>query len=147
METKVVKVRDRFSEFPGLRLHKESPGVSGEDFYHEILNEEFRQAIASGNNLVVDLDDTAGYPPSFLDEAFGRLTFDFGIDVVKKTLKIKSKDEPSWENMIFDSTLVIWEKRRRAHDIPECSENYPNKPWWHTFKDGPKQISDYGECR
>ena len=147
MKKRVVKVRDQFSEFPGLRLHKESPSVSGEDFYHEVLNGEFYQAKNSGEYLEVDLDDTAGYPPSFLDEAFGRLAFDFGIDAVSRTLRIVSKDEPSWENMIFDSTLVLWEKRRKGHDIPECSEDYPNKPWWHAFKDGLKQISSYDECR
>lgn len=147
MEKITVKVRDKFSEFPGLRLHKESPNVSGEDFYHEILNKEFYKALDLGQHLVVDLDDTAGYPPSFLDEAFGRLVFDFGGNTVKSNLKIISKDEPSWEDMIYHSTLVLWEKRRKSHEIPECSEDYPNKPWWHLFKDELKQISSYDECR
>ena len=96
--------------------------------------------------MVVDLDETAGYPPSFLDEAFGRLAFDFGLDAVKRTLIIVSKDEPSWENMIFDSTLILWERRRRENKKPVCSEDYPNKPWWHSSKNGLKQISSYDEC-
>lgn len=146
MEEITIKVRDQFSEFPGLRLHKESPNVSGEDFYHKILNEKFYDAFKSNKHLVVDLDETAGYPPSFLDEAFGRLAFDFGLDAVKRTLIIVSKDEPSWENMIFDSTLILWERRRRENKKPVCSEDYPNKPWWHSSKNGLKQISSYDEC-
>ena len=146
MEEITIKVRDQFSEFPGLRLHKESPNVSGEDFYHKILNEKFYDAFKSNKHLGVDLDETAGYPPSFLDEAFGRLAFDFGLDAVKRTLIIVSKDEPSWENMIFDSTLILWERRRRENKKPVCSEDYPNKPWWHSSKNGLKQISSYDEC-
>ena len=61
MEEITIKVRDQFSEFPGLRLHKESPNVSGEDFYHKILNEKFYDAFKSNKHLVVDLDETAGY--------------------------------------------------------------------------------------
>ena len=146
MEEITIKVRDQFSEFPGLRLHNESPNVSGEDFYHKILNEKFYDAFKSNKHLVVDLDETAGYTPSFLDEAFGRLAFDFGLDAVKRTLIIVSKDEPSWENMIFDSTLILWERRRRENKKPVCSEDYPNKPWWHSSKNGLKQISSYDEC-
>lgn len=146
MEEITIKVRDQFSEFPGLRLHNESPNVSGEDFYHKILNEKFYDAFKSNKHLVVDLDETAGYTPSFLDEAFGRLAFDFGLDAVKRTLIIVSKDEPSWENMIFDSTLILWERRRRGNKKPVCSEDYPNKPWWHSSKNGLKQISSYDEC-
>ena len=89
-ERLILNVKDEFTEFPGLRLRSESKGVSGEDFYHKVLNQRFYEALSSGKELEVILDGTAGYPPSFIDESFGRLVFDFGEECVRKNVRIVS---------------------------------------------------------
>lgn len=142
----ILYVKTEFTEFPGLRLHCESSGVSGEDFYHNVLNKRFYEAISSKKRIVVNLDGTAGYPPSFIDESFGRLIYDFGEDLVRANLSIVSDEEPIWKDMIENSTFTKWEARRKKNLRPECSENYTPIPWWHNFNGEYKEISSYEEC-
>ncbi len=75
MDNKVVELniaRD-FSKTPAGRSMKAHGNHSGETFRVEKLWPMLQNVIKSNLKLVVILDGTAGYPASFLDEAFGGL--------------------------------------------------------------------------
>lgn len=146
-ERLTLNVKDEFTEFPGLRLRSESKGVSGEDFYHKVLNKRFYEALSSGKELEVILDGTAGYPPSFIDESFGRLVFDFGEECVRKNVRIVSDEEPIWKEMIEDSTYSKWEDRRKHNKKPETSEGFNPDAWWRYVDGNYIKVNSYDECK
>ena len=88
-----IKISEIFSKTLGGRHVSDGPH-SGEEFREKFLSPRFIN-IKSGEKLLIDLDGTYGYPPSFLDEAFGGLARIFGINVVLDKLKFKSDEEPS----------------------------------------------------
>ena len=65
---KIISIANDFSVFPGGRL-KKNGNWSGEEFRESILI----PAINAGEPFVIDMDGVKGYPPSFLEEAFGGL--------------------------------------------------------------------------
>lgn len=71
MATKLIEVRSAFSRFPGGRYVRDGK-YSGEEFRERFLAPALRDA-APGDTVEVVLDGTAGYPSSFLEEAFGGL--------------------------------------------------------------------------
>jgi hypothetical protein len=83
-----------FSRTPGSRYAKEGDH-SGEQFRTEVLCPLVRKAVEAKTELGVDLDGTAGYGTSFLEEAFGGLVREEGIPatVLHKTLRLKSLEE------------------------------------------------------
>lgn len=126
-----IKVKTDFSKCPGLRTYDISRDKSGEYFYHTILNNKFYQAVSQGLKLIVDLDGTAGYPPSFIDEAFGRLIYDFGEDMVREHLDIISNEEPIWKDTIYGNTTTMWQKRRNENRAPQITSDFSRSAWWH----------------
>jgi len=75
-----------FTRYPGGRYKKHGDG-SGEEFRDEVLI----PAIEEHTQVEVSLDDTAGYPSSFLEEAFGGLVRQgYAKDFLKKNLKISA---------------------------------------------------------
>lgn len=144
MEKIHISVKNDFNRCPGLRTHDITPGNSGEDFYHQLLNQKFYDAIVGNTILIVDLDDTAGYSPSFIDESFGRLTYDFGKKLIDAHLEIKSDEELLWKPTIFDSVVLKWQKRRENSESPTISSGFSPTPWWHlTTSESFIQISSY----
>jgi len=119
-----LKIRSDYSEYTGPRYCIQGAS-SGEEFYHTLLNASFVEAYQKGQHLIVDLDDTAGYLSSFLDEAFGNLIFDFSVEIVKPRLKIISIQEPDWETMIFNEVYSDWEKRRLNNVTPKKTADHP----------------------
>ncbi len=83
-----------FSKTPAGRSKKAHGHHSGENFRETKLFPMLKQAINSNSKLVVFLDGTAGYPASFLDEAFGGLIRERLCDkeMVKKHLIVKAKN-------------------------------------------------------
>jgi hypothetical protein len=67
----LIRVAD-FAPSPGGRYIADGP-YSGEWFRDEVLVGRLREAARVGIPLEVELDDTAGYGASFLEEAFGGL--------------------------------------------------------------------------
>lgn len=67
----IVVARD-FSRYPGGR-YKQDGDFSGEAFREDVLVDALRAARASHGHVFVDIDGAAGYPSSFLEEAFGGL--------------------------------------------------------------------------
>jgi len=120
---KTISVLDNFSESPALR-HCNISDKSGEEFYHKVLNKEFKEAYEKNEKLTVNLDATAGYASSFLDEAFGNLVYDFTLDIVKSKIEIISEQEPYWKDMILNQTYEQWETRRKKKQAPTVTANH-----------------------
>jgi hypothetical protein len=124
---KTLSISEKYSEFTGLR-HCDISDNSGEDFYHKILNQEFKEAFISKEKLIVILDKVDGYASSFLDEAFGNLVYDFTLENVKKYVQIISSQEPHWKEMIENRTYIQWENRRKDAQAPKVTEKH--NPWY-----------------
>lgn len=126
MIDKLNILRD-FSEYPKLRYETLSDN-SAEKFYHECLNSRFADCFKFKKKLEVNIDKTAGYTSSFLDEAFGNLVYDFGLKNVIQFLIITSYDEPYWLDMINEETFPQWENRRIQNQEPKKTILHP--PWY-----------------
>lgn len=126
-------IRDSFGDVTGLR-HNSISDKSGEDFYHEYLNAAFKECYERNEVLTVDLDGNKGYSPSFIDEAFGNLVFDYKVENVEKLLKIKSDDFKFWETSVKTATYPLWELRRKRNDEPK--KTILHNPWWKINNNG-----------
>jgi hypothetical protein len=94
-----LSISGEFTRTPGPRKRKEGE-YSGEQFLEELLRSRYQAAVGSGAKLIVNLDGAAGYPTSFLEEAFGGLAREFGSAQVEKTLQFVCNDEPYLEEQI-----------------------------------------------
>lgn len=101
MNNIVVNLMD-FSAHPGPRS-KDTGDHSGEQFFEEVLDDKFYDALMKDAKLVVDIDGTAGIAASFLDEAFGRLAHKYLLVNVEPRLEIVSDEEPYLIEDIKDS--------------------------------------------
>lgn len=117
-----------YTEYPGPR-YCDQGDCSGEDFYHTVLNNSFAESYQKHTQLIVDLDGTAGYASSFLDEAFGNLVYDFTLEIVKSKIEIVSKEEPDWISMITNDVFTDWEERRINKEAPK--KTVKHDPWFH----------------
>jgi phosphomannomutase len=90
---KILNIARDFSRAPGARYRTDGK-YSGEEFYENILKGLFIEILSLKYKLRIILDGTHGYATSFLDEAFGRLAKDFGIDKVKENVILISEEEP-----------------------------------------------------
>lgn len=90
----IINVARDLTKFPGPRYRTQGSG-SGEEFLTDHLRPAFLRAKQTGDKVTVQLDGVKyGYPTSFLEEAFGGLTREFGIDDVQETLVFESANEP-----------------------------------------------------
>ena len=129
---KTLSIVDKYSEYTGLR-HCDISDYSGEDFYHKVLNREFKSALEAKQKLFIVLDGVDGYASSFLDEAFGNLVFDFNLNYVKKFVEIISNQEPHWKEMIESKTYIEWENRRKKGQNPKVTESH--EAWYRIIDD------------
>jgi len=90
-----VSIATDFSLTPGPRYRIEGD-FSGQEFRETILKEAMENAIIGNRKLVMNLDGTAGYGTSFLEEAFGGLIREdnLSFDLINKCLEIISEEEP-----------------------------------------------------
>jgi hypothetical protein len=86
----VICIANDFSFTPGFRNRSQGQ-FSGEEFREDIL-EGFFEANAP-EAVTIDFDGTAGYPTSFLEEAFGGLVRKFGYENVVKKLNFISEED------------------------------------------------------
>ena len=93
MEKIIINIAQDFSETPGPRYQKDGE-FSGEKFRESILIPKYEEAVAKKAKLEINLDGGYGYPPSFLEEAFGGLVRRFGKEAVAKILTFVSLEEP-----------------------------------------------------
>ena len=91
----LLRIRTDFSTAPGPRACEEGKH-SGEEFRKTVLAPRVRDAIDRKESLLIDLDGTAGYGTSFLEESFGGLIREEGFRLaqLKETIRYKSDDEP-----------------------------------------------------
>jgi hypothetical protein len=89
MKMRTIYFAQEFTDTPGgrYRAHGE---FSGEQFREEIL----KPALNQNDLVILNLNGAFGFPPSFIDEAFGILVEQLGEDVVKKKLRIELSDDP-----------------------------------------------------
>lgn len=99
MSTIKINIARDFSDAPGARYRKDGE-KSGEEFYEEILHPKFQEAIEKDIRLFIDMDNTWGYPSSFISGSFGRLSHQYGKDLVKDHLELKSDDDKSLITLI-----------------------------------------------
>ena len=111
---KIYSIID-FTEYPGLR-YKSQGDYSGELLYESYLKDLFQQTIENDTILIVNLDGTAGYAASFIDELFGNIVYDFGMELFNKHLQIVSNEEPEWITMI-EEVKKDWQYKK-DNDIP-----------------------------
>ena len=88
-----MKISEIFSKIPGGRSKSDGPN-SGEEFRERVLKPEFEK-LKENQKLLIDFDGAYGYPTSFLEEAFGGLAREFGVEGVLSKLEFKSHEEPS----------------------------------------------------
>jgi hypothetical protein len=88
-----LKIAKEFTTTPGPRKKLEG-SYSGEAFLEQLLRPRFLSARKSGATLHIDLDGAVGYPTSFLEEAFGGLSREFGSAEVEQVLEFTCTDEP-----------------------------------------------------
>jgi hypothetical protein len=83
-ELKIVIAED-FGLTPGGRWRNLGP-YSGQAFYEDLLKPSFDKAVEAGVKLHVYLDGARSYPYSFLDQSFGQLARESGLESVKKVV-------------------------------------------------------------
>jgi hypothetical protein len=88
-----LNIAAEFAVTPGPRKRTEGDH-SGQEFLEDFLRPRFLSARGSGVFLNVNLNGAAGYPTSFLEEAFGGLARAFGEQAVTETLRLTCDDEP-----------------------------------------------------
>jgi len=87
-----INVSKDFTDAPGPRYIKQGD-FSGEMFREEKLVPAMKKALKNNEKILINLDDTFGYPTSFLEEAFGGLTEYYSKEVILNTIEFKSIDE------------------------------------------------------
>lgn len=100
MGERMISVAQDFSEFPGGRYYSDGP-KSGQEFRETLLLPTFREVLSSGDTLVVDLDGAFGLARSFLEEAFGGLAREVGVDTVSKFLVVKATQDPRLKDRVL----------------------------------------------
>lgn len=129
-----------YSQVTGLR-HCSVSDFSGEDFYFKKLNEAFAEAYKKKDKLYLVLDGVVGgYTPSFIDEAIGNLVYDFGLEVVKKTLSVVSEKEEQWKVFVNERTYPTWEKRREKQEEPAITERHGS---WYRLVNGKLEEKEW----
>lgn len=96
-----IKIAESFSRYPGGR-YREDGDFSGEEFRETVLVPALKDARAARHRVLVELDGAAGYPSSFLEEAFGGLVREghFTSAELKSLLEIRA-------GALFESYKVL----------------------------------------
>lgn len=97
---KQISVAEDFSRTPGPRYIKQGNN-SGEKFREKLLV----PALDQFDTIVVNLDGTAGYGSSFIDEAFGGLIREHKMSArdIWARIKIISDEEPELKSDVEDA--------------------------------------------
>lgn len=88
MTVKQINIANDFTPFPGGRYRKNGRG-SGEEFRQRFLEPLFNEDAEA----IIELDGASGYPPSFLEEAFGGLVRQgHSVDEIRRRVSLKARD-------------------------------------------------------
>lgn len=94
-----IIIVEEFSDTPGGRTIAEGE-FSGELFRKDFLIPRYKEAVEKKEKLEIDFDGAFGYPPSFLDEAFGGLVKAIHKRNVLDNIEIISNDDLTIERRI-----------------------------------------------
>lgn len=111
-----IKVSEDFATAPGSRYISEGIN-SGQEFRQKHLLPAVQKAIGAKEKLEVDLDGTSGYGTSFLEEAFGGLIREDGLQLrtLSDLLIIISNEEPQLLDEIRDYMEAAERVRKKGH--------------------------------
>ncbi len=101
-----LNINTEFTHTPGGRSCA-SGKFSAEEFYEKHLKPAFQKAVDGNTQLIVDFDGVAGYAGSFLDEAFGRLSLDYGPSAMDM-LFIKCEEQPEFVKVTVQEAMQDW---------------------------------------
>ena len=106
-----IKIATMFSWIPGARFPEEGD-FSGQEFRQKILVPTLKEAIKKKERLEIDLDGTAGFGTSFLEEAFGGLLRidKFMYKDIMNTIHFISMDDPEYIEEIKSYLKEAYEK-------------------------------------
>ena len=107
----IYTICKEYTDTPGARYINQSH-FSGEDFRMSVLEPLYKKAKELSDTICIDLDGTYGYPPSFLEEAFGGLARKFPKEDVLERFEFKSEDQPSIIGLI---KRIVSDEMRRSH--------------------------------
>lgn len=124
MERIIVRVLD-YTETPGPRFIHQGK-FSGEDFYRKVLNSKMAECIERDVIMEVVLDGTAGYPSSFLDQAFGELVYDFSQEKAREKLEFKTSIYRRRVAKLYEETFPQWEIRRLSEPDMHSGDDFVN---------------------
>lgn len=108
-----IDIPGDFSPRPGARFRSQGPD-SGEQFYEEWLYPKYLASVEADEKLEVYFDGALGYPPSFLDESFGRLAREYGIETVCDRLVLHYSSDPRGTDRIWK---IIRDPRNRRKAV------------------------------
>lgn len=92
-----INIAIDYSDSPGGRFRSKGP-KSGEEFREEFLEKYFNSD--HKEKIVINLDGTFGYAPSFLEETFGGLVRKFGYERVSNKFEFISEENPQYTKKI-----------------------------------------------
>lgn len=108
-----INISKDYSITPGGRYVEDGP-FSGQDFRNKILEPAYKDAVASGQTISVNLDGGYGYATSFLEESFGGLARIHGSSEVRRIIEeIVSDDEPALIGKISEYIEKAEEKKKK----------------------------------
>lgn len=107
MDELTIKIASDFSTKLGGRWKRLGP-FSGEEFFDSILFKKFKEAQSRKSLLHIDLDGTSGYGSSFLDQSFGELARQLGVEEVRSQIVFHSE---FFEWVVRYINDEIWQKK------------------------------------
>lgn len=112
MEFIELSITKDFSRTPGVRYKSEGP-FSGEEFRSEVLLPKCQEAISKNCKLKIILDGTAGLGTSFLEESFGGLIRENGLDynILENLLVFVSEENPDYIEEIKEYMRDAYENK------------------------------------
>lgn len=88
----ILNICEDFTETPGAR-NREDGKYSGQEFFEDFLKPRYL-GLSEHETLTIILDNTDGFPTSFLDQSFGALAREYSFEEVIKKIKFISKEDP-----------------------------------------------------
>jgi len=100
---KQINIAKDFTETPGSAFITEGY-FSGEEFRISILVPKLKEAVKNEVGLIINLDGTAGFHPSFLEEAFGGIIREriLTFSTFLETISFISNEEPELVDAILE---------------------------------------------
>lgn len=89
-----------FTDTPGVGYRDLGP-FSGEQFLEEYLLPKYKQAVEERKQLVVSMDGTGGYGPSFIEVAFKGLVEKTKDRKIKERLIVTFDDDPQMRRKLW----------------------------------------------